>query len=216
MIPAEIYLVLLAVFLLGFTTIAMWHDVESLVTVNAAVMICIPLLGVTTFSAFGYASNAGNIFFAAGTYGISLKYLLGGSRAAYKSIVGIMLASVLVLGSILILQDARILSPLFDTPIQIACVRLFELALVQPTFVYLLDRPSNVPLILRVPLISISMQALDCLVFFPAAFLGVLPPEIMLRFAIVGLVTRLAVTSMTVPFFAVAIGIARRGGRKTA
>jgi hypothetical protein len=211
MMPAAIYLTLLSVFLLGWTTFAMWYDIEALVTVNAALIICIPLLGASAFSAFGYAGNVGNIFFVVGMHGISLKYAIAGARAAYRSITGILFASVLVLGSILILQAGHILSPLVDSRIQIAGARIISLCMVQPAFVYLLERPSHLPFILRVPLISVLMQVIDCLLFFPDAFLGVLPPQIVLGFALSGFATRLAVTALTVPFLAFSVWLVRPG-----
>ena len=211
MMSSETNIALLALLLLGATTFAVWRGLTLLAAVQVTMMICIPLLGASTFTAFGYSSNIGNVFFAVAMHGISLTFLLAGRDATRRSIGNTFAALIIVLVSILILQQAHLVSPLFDARVQFAAARIMAFSLVQPIYVYLLGRPSEWPYLLRAPLISIAMQGLDCLVFFPDAFIGVLPSELMLQFALVGFATRLFVTLLTIPFMVFSLVMLRGG-----
>lgn len=193
-------LLLLSLFLLSMTTIAALHGVTLLATTNAIMMMCVPLLGAATVTAFGYSSNVGNIFFATVMYGLSLKLILYGAAEAQEAVNNVLFALVIVFGSIFLLQEAHVLSPLFGTRVRIVGASFVSFWLVQSFFIILLERHAARQSILRVPLITIAMQALDSAVFFPCAFAGDLPAGEVMQFALIGWLTKSAIAALSIPF----------------
>jgi len=191
---------LLSLFLLGMTTLAAKRSLPLLASTNAILMTCVPLLGSPTFVVFGYATNVGSIFFAIVMYGLSLKHLRFGATEAHGAFNAILFAMLLVFGSIFLLQEAQVLSPMFATPIRIFGASFVSFCLVQPLFLTLLDRAPKQYLIGTIPIITIVMQGVDSAVFFPCAFAGQLPPGDMLQFAIVGWLSKAAVAVLSIPF----------------
>ena len=203
MISLEADLVLLSLFLLAMTTLAASRSVSLLAASNAIVMICVLLLGVSPIDLFGYTNIACNIFYAVGMFGCCLQFFVCGAAEALGAIRQCLIAFLLVFGSIFALEYVHFLDPMFDSRIQLAGARLLTFALVQSFHVYLLGRPSRWPAPLHAVVVIMSMQVFDAIIYFPIAFIGLLPPENILEYGIVGLLTRLAVTLLSGPFLAV-------------
>ena len=195
-------LLLLSLFLLSMTTIAALRSLAMLVATNAVMIFCVPMLGGPVFSALGYSTNIGHIFFAVLMYGVSLKLLLYGADEAYKSVNNTLFALSIAFGSIFLLEHAHVLSPLFGTRIRIFGAAFIAFWLAQSVYVALLSRTAKYQSILGIAVITILMQALTSAVFFPCAFAGDLPPRLLLEFGLVGWVTKSAVVIISIPFLA--------------
>ena len=195
-------LFLLSLFLLGMTTVAALRSLAMLVATNAVMIFCVPMLGGPVFSVLGYSTNIGHIFFAVLMYGVSLKLLLYGANEAYKAVNNTLFALSIAFGSIFLLEQAHVLSPLFGTRIRIFGATFIAFWLAQSVYIVLLDRTAKYQSVLSVAVITILMQGLTSAVFFPCAFAGDLPPRLLLEFGLVGWFTKSAVAVISIPFLA--------------
>ncbi len=196
-----IHCFLLSLFILSMTTLAALRSLPLLATTNAIMMICVPILGAPTLSAFGYSTNVGAIFFANVMYGLALKHYKYGAEEAHCAINYILFALIVVFGSIFLLEEGHMLSPMFGTRIRIVGASFFSFWLIQSFFITLLDRYAERQLIWRVPAITIVMQALDSAVFFPCAFAGDVPMDQLVQFALIGWLGKSVVALVSIPFF---------------
>ncbi len=182
------------------TTFAAALSQPMLAVNNAIMMICVSLLGTPTLVILGYSTNLGNVFYATTMFGLSLKYLGYGRRKAHRAITHILFAMVIVSGSMFLMDEALVLSPMFETRIRILGASFVSFWLVQSFFITLLDRLAQRSSVWRVAIITIVMQALDSAVFFPCAFGGDLPSDTMLQFAVVGWLSKAAIAVCSIPF----------------
>ena len=191
---------LLALFLLGLTTLAARRSLSLLVVTNTTMMICVPILGASTLTAFGFSTNLGNIFLAAVMHGLAMQYYRYGAAEAHKAVYSMLFALLVVYGSIFVLEDMRMLNPMLGTTIRPAGAGFITFWLVQSLFVTLLDRYAPRQPAWPVPLITIATHALGTAMFFPCAFLGQLPPHLVLQFALAGWLAKAAVVVVSVPW----------------
>jgi uncharacterized PurR-regulated membrane protein YhhQ (DUF165 family) len=195
--------ILLSFFLIGLTTLAALRSVCLLAISNAIMMTCVSMLGVATFTVFGYATNVGNIFFAAVMYGLTLKYYKFGIVQARAMVNNVLFALVIVYGSIFLLEGEPSLNSTVGAHVRIVGASFVSFSLVQSLFIILLDRYGRKHLLWRVPLITIAMQALNNAVFVPCAFFGHVPSHLVLQYAVVGWLAAAAFALCSMPFLCV-------------
>ena len=191
---------ILILFCLAATTFAA-RNLQLLVINNATQMVCLPLLGSTTFEVFGGVANVGNIFFASALYGIALKYHIFGIAETRRAVINIFFALTLVFGSIVIL-NIQAPNPFYQIPARIIAASFIAFWLVQSLFMVGLDSFRRTCPLITVPLLLIAVQAFDSVIYFPCAFWGTVPDETLLRFALVGFLTKSMIAIMAVPFLA--------------
>ena len=191
---------ILILFCLAATTFAA-RNLQLLVINNATQMVCLPLLGSTTFEVFGGVSNVGNIFFASALYGIALKHHIFVIADTRHTVINIFFALTLVFGSIVIL-NIQAPNPFYQIPARIIAASFITFWLVQSLLMIGLDSFRRPGPLITVPLLLIAAQAFDSVIFFPCAFWGTVPDETLLRFALVGFLTKSMITIMAVPFLA--------------
>jgi uncharacterized PurR-regulated membrane protein YhhQ (DUF165 family) len=191
---------LLALLLLGLTTVGALRSRSLLVIACTMMMICVSLLGTPIVMAFGYVTNVGNIFFAAVMYGLTLKYYRFGIDHARAMVINILFALLIVYGAIFMLERGQSLNPMFGVNIRIAGASFVSFWLVQSFFIVLLDRYAPRHLIWRAPLISAAMQALYNAVSVPCSFSSHFPLDLVLEFAVVGWIINACVAICSMPF----------------
>ncbi len=164
-------------------------------------MVCLPLLGSTTFEVFGNVTNVGNIFFASALYGIALNHHIFGIAETRRAVINVFFALTLVFGSIVIL-NIQAPNPFYQIPARIIAASFTSFWLVQSLLLAGLDAFRRSCPLLTFPLVMIVAQALDSLVFSPCAFWGEIPNETLLRFALLGFLTKSLIAVITIPFLA--------------
>ena len=193
-------LCILAVFLLGMTTVAAMRAQTLLATNNAIMMICMPLLDASILSKFGYCTDVGSIYYAALMYGLTLQLNLYGAKAALGEVNTILFALAIVFGSIFLLQEAQVLSPLVETHVRVVGAAFVSFWLMLSWFITLLEHASRQNRLWLVPVITIVMHGLDSAIFFPCAYGGEVPVNELLHLILVGWATKSAITVLSIPF----------------
>jgi uncharacterized PurR-regulated membrane protein YhhQ (DUF165 family) len=200
MISAVIIFFPLSLFLLGMTTFAASRFLPLLAQTNAIMMVCVPLFGAATLSVFDYRVYVGDVFMAVVMYGLTLKHMLFGTKAAIDAIKYMLFSLVIVLGTVFMLQHAHALTLEYGTEAQAIGARIVTFCLVQSFFVALMDRFAALQSVYRIVFITIAMQALDSAVYYPCAFAGDVPVEELMRITLLGWATKSVVAVLSVPF----------------
>ena len=195
-------IVLLALFCLGMTTWAA-RDPHLLLISNVTMMVCIPLLGGAPFQMFDHTSTVGNIFFAAAIYGLALEYQLHGPAAAHAAVRNILFGLGIVCGAILLLNQYKV-NTLFQIPSRMIAASFISFWFVQSLFIHTIEKhaPDSVHAVPRILLATILMHTIGTAIFFPGAFYGLLSNDQLLKFTIVGWVTKCAFVVLSYPFMA--------------
>lgn len=203
-------IVLLALFCLVMTTWAA-RDSHLLLISNVTMMVCIPLLGGAPFQMFDHTSTVGNIFFAAAIYGLALEYQLHGPKAAHAAVRHILFGLGIVFGAILLLNQYKI-NALFQIPSRMIAASFISFWFVQSLFIHTIEKYAAgkdhaMPCIM---LAMILMHTIATAIFFPGAFYGLLSNDQLLKFAIVGWVTKFAFVALSCPFMMFSFWFFRR------
>lgn len=188
----------LALFCLSMTTWAA-RNVSLLMVSNAMMMVCIPIIGSSTFQILEYTSTLGNFFFASMIHGLTLRHRIYGQAAARETVRTILLALTLVFGA-MILINAHEPNSLFVIPARMMVASFTSFWLVQSILIHGLTRYRHSHPLLSIPAASVAMHLLACAIFFPCAFLGVLSREEVLRFSVLGWLTRSSIAILAIPF----------------
>ena len=186
----------LAAFMLAVVVYAAMSRVTVLASAMSALILSVPLIGTEFFTVAQYSSNVGNIPYAGVMFGLALKYLRYGALEARQAVKAMMVALVMVFGSMAFLDECGLLATQFHLSTRIVGASFTTFYLVQSLFIWGLHRTP----VWAVPLVTIAAQALDSAVFFPLAFATLLPPDTVLEFAIVGFLTKAGIAVLSVPF----------------
>ena len=208
---AEPMLVILILFLLAAVSFAATQNLRMLTLANVTCLLCIPLLGGGPIISTGGSSMfTGATFFPVVMFGVTLQYLVYGSEAAYGLARYILFSLLLVFGSMFLLEHGGLLGPNYDADIRKIGVRFVCLCLAQSLLIYRLNRPSRIPDLLRIPLLTLATHIAEGCVFYPCILLGRMPTEEIVSCTIRGLTIRLMVVALSVPFLAVVLRARQR------
>ena len=211
MIENLIYLTVLTIFLLSIVSYTAATDIQMLAVVNAFCVVSDPLLGYTVPVGFGYQGDIGTIFFSVSMYGLALKCLLYGRNQIHRAVRHILYALAVSLGAIVILGVGGLLPPEVSTRLQAECTRFFLFWAVQTFFVHLQVADLGIPRLLQISAANLLLLTLDAIVFFPAAYFGIMPMHDIVPMMITGVLMRGAVTVLAIPFLSVLLWLKRQG-----
>lgn len=170
--------------------------------VNLLLVFCTGGIGI---SLFGFDSNVGNIFFAAAMYAASLK----AARFKYKEYTRNIFIALAAVCALLLSINLSFLLPflpelgrfreelitVFGVGSKIAAASVMSAYLSLTTNAFFVDKG-------RKTFGNIAGQFVDSLVFFPAAFYGVLPTEKIVEYMITGFLFKSFLNTIDYPLFA--------------
>jgi uncharacterized integral membrane protein (TIGR00697 family) len=175
-------------------------------------LLLVSLTGAKLVSLFGFVTNAGNIFYAGafiGTYlliergqrrdGI-LAVGVGFAAVAFFSIIGQLVIGLVPAGQSLEVSSA--LSVVLGTSVRVMFASMSAYLIAQSVNIWLythLRRVHPTHMWMRVAGASALAQALDSVVFFSIAFIGVIPLNLALQAMLVGFVLKFCISLLSIP-----------------
>ncbi len=212
----DLNLALIAFSLFAVTTFAALRDRSLLVSVSTAIMLSTLLVGYLPYKAHGYQGYVVFVYYPAVLYGLALQHVIYGTRAAREAVAHCLIATGIVFLSVFLLEDVHLLNTGLEARVDVMGARLVVFCLTQALLIYLLDRPSRLPLLLRVPMVLVVSLLFDSVIFYPMTFLPRYPLKTVAGFAAVGVVTKITVTLLAVPILAVCLHLHRKDLAKRA
>ena len=205
------YIAVLAVFLATMMTVAMVASPVLMVMFNTIMVIAGVFLGRTALNTAGLNFSTSAVFVAAAIFGSAMHHHLHGRQAAFQALNSALFALVVIFGALFLLNYARLLPSLFDGNIRKAGIRLVCIYLMQSLAIYLLDQPSFLPPVVRIPAIVLLCEVLEGIVFYPGVLLGARTPALIIEYTISSVGIHMMTTVLAVPFLIVFLVLERTG-----
>ncbi len=209
----DLNLALIAALLLAVTTITALRQRSLLVAVSIAIMITTLLVQSLPYTAHGHQGYVGFVYYPVVLYGVALKHVIYGTRAARQAVTHCLVATGVVLLSLFLLEDVHLLNTGFGARVDVMGARLVVFSLTQALLIYLLDRPWGLPTVLSVPVILVVVMIFDTIIFYPIVFFPRVPARIVAGFAITSIITKVIITMLAMPMLAVCLHLHRRRPR---
>ncbi len=178
-------------------------------------ILLISVFGAKLISVFGFATNSGNVFYAAVFFATQLLVEHYGREEGYRCIwVGVLSTIFFILMSQLIVLTSGLTASsnvnaavevLFATAPRIAFASLSAFIFSQlvniRVFDYLKRRSGGKRPYIRVNMSNFAGQLVDSVIFFMIAFYGLLPFDVLFQTLIVGFLLKVVVGALSTPFF---------------
>ena len=132
-------------------------------------------------------------------HGLTPRCGIYGQAAARETVHTTLLALTLVFGA-MILLNAHEPNSLFVIPVRMMVASFTSFWLVQSILIHGLTRYRHSHPLLSIPAASVAVHLLARAIFFPRAFLDVFLKEEVLRFAVLGWLTRSSIAILAIPF----------------
>jgi uncharacterized PurR-regulated membrane protein YhhQ (DUF165 family) len=197
-------------FLIGMVVLASRDRLHLLAETNCILIVSHVAIGVPVSSLFGTHASVGAIFFAALMFGLAVKYLQYGAEEARSGIVNIVFALLLELGTLMMVQQANGQSPMLAPRIRFAGVCIGSFWLTLSVFVAALNRFRHLHPFAAIPPVTVAMEAFHGLIFYPAAYEGILPWREVTSVAVSGILGSAAVTLISMPVLAWVVWFGRQ------
>lgn len=172
-------------------------------------MLCVGILGGKTITILGLSTNIGSVYFALFTFSFTSVFL----REGYENTRELLIAVGVVYAVLLIFLSlsnalpvaignesfSRALATISTYSLRSLVASLLALYVVQSVYLSVLSKLGKNTKLLVIPTIFV-MQIVDSLVFFTVAFLGTMSNAALISYMVSGLVCKISIALLLLPF----------------